>query len=278
MKLNVLALLALSLLEVGVVGCRPRRGAQAPGAHGPNVEAECTNGASRGEPPYRYENNEWGYDKAHGAFEQCLLERTVLGGKQRGWSWNWPGVDTSVFAYPEIIYGWKPWTGGTSSDARFPLKLSQMQQLSIRYDVETEASGSYNLAPEVWLIRGRSPGGQANPGLISAEVMFWVEAAGAARPAGTVVDRPQVNGVQYELWLMDNAGADGTRSGWRLLSLKLPTVQRSGTIPVADLLRYLAAKGYVDPSHYVAGVEFGNEISGGRGTTWVKTFAVDVSP
>lgn len=272
-----LLVLAVTSLELCGASCRSRLDAQAPGAHVPGVEARCTNGAGRSQGAYRYENNQWGYDKAHGAFEQCLLERRVEGALQHGWSWNWPGVDPSVFAYPEIIFGWKPWTGGTSSDPRFPLKLSQMQQLSIRYEVETEATGSYNLAPEVWLIRSRSPGGLANPGLISAEVMFWVEAAGVAQPAGRIVERPSIAGLDYELWLKDGAGVEGTRAGWRLLSFKQPK-QRAGTIPVSDLLRWLAANGYVNSEHYVADVEFGNEISGGLGTTWVKTFAVDVSP
>ena len=137
---------------------------------------------------------------------------------------------------------------------------------------------SYNLAPEVWLIRERSGAGQANSSLISAEVMFWVEAAGVAQPAGTIVDHPQVNGVTYELWQQDGAAGSGSGPTWRLLSLKTATTQRAGIIPIADLLRYLVKKGLVSADHYVASVEFGNEISGGRGTTWVKKFAVHVNP
>jgi Glycosyl hydrolase family 12 len=239
----------------------------------------CANAATVGDAPYRYENNEWGSGKARGGFEQCLLERAVSGSTrpERGWTWTWPGTDPSVFAYPEIIFGWKPWTGGRSSDHRFPLKISEMQQLAIQYEVETNATGSYNLAPEVWLISGRSSAGAPNPALISAEIMFWVEAAGVAQPAGTIVDRPVVAGTTYELWQKDGAGDNGA-GGWRLLSLKTPTVQRAGTIPVDELLRYLAKKGLVSADHYVASVEFGNEITGGAGTTWVKKFAVEVTP
>ena len=228
--------------------------------------------------PYNYENNQWGLGKAHGHFEQCLLERTRGGATERGWTWDWPGTDPSVFAYPEIIFGWKPWSGGRTTDHRFPLRLSNMRDLTIEYAVETEASGSYNLAPEVWLIRERSSAGQQNPSLISAEIMFWVEAAGVAQPGGKIVGHPEVGGVVYELWQQDGAGGDGSGPTWRLLSLKTPTTQRAGTIPVADLLRYLIQKGLVNPNHYVASVEFGNEISGGRGTTWVKKFAVNVNP
>jgi hypothetical protein len=242
------------------------------------VSAQCGSGAVLRDGPYTFENNQWGSHKAHGHFEQCLLERSADGKTERGWSWDFPGTDPSVFAYPEIIFGWKPWSGGRSSDARFPLKLSAMGQLAITYDVQTEATGSYNLAPEVWLIRARSSAGQQNPSLISAEIMFWVEAAGAAQPGGSLVDRPEVNGVSYELWQQDGAGGDGSGPVWRLLSFKTPTTERAGTIPVADLLRHLVKKGLVSAEHYVASVEFGNEISGGRGTTWVKNFKIEVGP
>jgi hypothetical protein len=243
----------------------------------PEVKAECGNAATVTDAPYRYENNQWGSGKEREKFEQCLLERTAAGRTERGWTWNWPGTNSSVFAYPEIIFGWKPWTGGRSTDHRFPLRLSEMQHLVIEYDVETTATGSYNLAPEVWLVSGRSGAGVPNPSSISAEIMFWVEAAGVAQPGGAVVDRPQVGGINYELWQLDNAGDNGT-GGWRLLSFKWPATERAGTVPVDELMRYLMKKGLVNPAHYIAGVEFGNEISGGTGTTWVKKLAVEVTP
>jgi len=267
----------LLVFALCAVGCRPYPGAHAPGVDAPGVKSWCENNATLGGGAYHYENNQWGWAKEHSRYEQCLLEREVSGQTERGWTWAWPGQDSSVFAYPEIIFGWKPWTGGKSSDPRFPLKLSNVRELAIDYAVETSATGSYNLAPEVWLIRGRPSAGERNPGLISAEIMFWVEASGVARPAGSVVDRPTIAGKQYEVWQMDHAGDNG-RGGWRLISIKTLTTERAGTIPVAELLRYLVQKDLVSAEHLVASVEFGNEISGGTGTTWVKQFAVHVSP
>jgi hypothetical protein len=43
-------------------------------------------------------------------------------------------------------------------------------------------------------------------------------------------------------------------------------------------LRYLLQKGLISANEYIATVEFGNEISGGSGTTWVKKYEVVVSP
>ncbi len=275
---RVLAVRALGLaLALLASDCRPKIKASVPAARDRSIDVLCKSGATVQDKPYTYENNEWGSGKEHSSYEQCLLERSVNGETERGWSWIWPGTDPSVFAYPEIIFGWKPWTGGPSSDPRFPLKLSSMQHLTIQYAVETEADGSYNLAPEVWIIKSRSSAGEPNPRLITAEIMFWMEAAGAARPAGDVVDHVVVGGIDYELWQKDGAGDNGA-GGWRLLSFKTPTTQRAGTVPVDELLRHLLKKALIDPNQYLATVEFGNEISGGSGTTWVKKFAVDVSP
>src|SRR5262249_7738201 len=123
----------------------------APGKNAPGVTSECSSGASHGEAPYRYNNNQWGRDKAHGTFEQCLLWREVGGVSETGWTWNWPGFDPTVFAYPEIIVGWKPWDGGASTDPRFPMRVENVHRLVLDYKVEMQATGSYNLAPEIWL-------------------------------------------------------------------------------------------------------------------------------
>src|SRR5688572_18033065 len=193
-------LLLLALLSIA---CRPKQSAApSPGKSAPGVTAHCTAYASATDGPYKYENNTWGSDKAKGAWEQCLLERSVAGKKEYGWTWNFPGFDPSVFSYPEIIFGWKPWSGGPSSDARFPMKVKDVKTLVMHYEVETDASGNYNLAPEVWLTRTRGAG-EPNPKILSAEIMFWVETAGGARPAGSVIDRPTIAGTTYELWKMD---------------------------------------------------------------------------
>jgi len=88
----------------------------APGKSGPGVIANCRAEATEMSGPYRFNNNQWGRDKAKGKAEQCLLTRELAGHIERGWTWNWPGFDATVFAYPEIEFGWKPWSGGKSTD------------------------------------------------------------------------------------------------------------------------------------------------------------------
>jgi hypothetical protein len=258
------------------LACRLKQSAApAPGKSASGVKAQCDAFATQSDGPYRYENNTWGSDKAKGPWEQCLLERTSSGKTERGWTWNFPGFDPSVFSYPEIIFGWKPWSGGASSDARFPIKVADVKTLVMHYEVETQASGNYNLAPEVWLTRSRGSGA-ANPQLLSAEIMFWVETAGGARPAGSVIERPTIAGQSYELWKLDGAAGDGkSGTSWQLFSLKSPSTQRKGSIAIDQVLRYMVGQKLIDPEHWVSSIEFGNEVSGGTGTTWVKRLAIE---
>lgn len=264
-------------LLLGLGACRLRKSeADAPGKDQPGVSSHCANGYSVASGPYRFENNQWGRDKASGGFEQCLLKRERDGQKQFGWTWHWPGEAPSVYAYPEVIWGWKPWTGGTSTDTRFPRRVSDIERLSLHYKVETEATGSYNLAPEVWLTQHRETSGKPSPELITAEIMFWVDYSGISRPAGEVVEEVDIDGAHYELWRMSNMSSNGF--SWPIFSFKRSEIAREGTLNIHAFLQHMTSQGQINPRDYVASLEFGNEIVGGRGTTWLERFDIEAAP
>lgn len=286
MRFAAFAPLALLVLAAcgGTQSVAPSPAAKAPTVPAPGraeagVTADCAAWASAIVGPYKYENNVWGIDKARTFTpEQCLLRRTKDGQTEIGWTWAWPGQDPTVFAYPQIMFGWKPWSGGKPSDPRFPLKITAMQSLSMDYEVETQATGSYNLAPEIWLTSSGNWSEQPNAKLITTEIMFWMDYQQGAIPAGQIVDQPVLGGVRYDLFRADNIGDRGDGRGWTLYSFRSPTRQLKGQIPIDALLRYMVGKGLVNPEEYIASVEFGNEVVGGSGTTWVKKFAVNVAP
>lgn len=267
------------LLSVGALaaeGCRLRRDAHnAPGKYAAGVRADCNGSYAVADGPYRYENNQWGSGKAQGPFEQCLLKRTLNGKQERGWSWSFPGTDSSVFSYPEIVFGWKPWTGGKTTHPSLPMRVGDFKKLTLIYEVESQITGSYNLAPEVWLTNRNVRNGPPAPSSITAEVMFWMDSGGVAKPGGAPVARPVVNGETYELWSLDGAAGDASTSArWRLLSFKRESPLLKGVIDIPAFMRVLVEERLIDPNHYIATVEFGNEVMGGTGTTWVKHFEV----
>jgi hypothetical protein len=273
----------LSFLTLGILigslasgGCHLRPSAyHAPGKYGPGVDSECNNGYAIADGPYRYENNQWGRDRAQGSYEQCLLTRTVNGKRERGWTWHFPGTDPAVFSYPEIIFGWKPWTGGKTTDPHLPTRVGDFKKLSVVYEVESQITGSYNLAPEVWIINRNVQNGPAQPSAIRAEVMFWLDSGGIAQPGGARVSELTVGGDAYELWVQDDASGGGMSAAhWRLISFKRKTPLLKGVLDVPAFMRVLVDQHLVDPSHYIATIEFGNEVTGGSGTTWIKHFEV----
>jgi hypothetical protein len=153
--------------------------------------------------------------------------------------------------------------------------VGDFAKLTVVYEVESQITGSYNLAPEVWITNRNVQNGPPSPSSITAEVMFWMDSGGVAQPGGAPVAQPVVNGEPYELWQQDGAAGSGTSGAhWRLLSFKRTTPQLKGTIDIPAFMRVLVEQRLVDPNHYISTVEFGNEVSGGTGTTWVKHFEV----
>lgn len=273
---SALVLLTLGSLALGACHLRVRRDSHnAPGKYQEGVSAQCNSGYAVADGPYRYENNQWGAGKAQGSYEQCLLKREVNGKKQRGWTWNFPGTDSTVFSYPEIIFGWKPWTGGKTTHPSLPTRVGDFAKLTLVYEVESQVTGSYNLAPEVWITNRRVANGAASPQSITAEVMFWVDSGGVAQPGGALVGSPVVGGETYELWVQNGANGSGaSEASWRLISFKWQKPMLAGSIDIPAFMRVLVEQGLVDPNQYISTVEFGNEVTGGTGTTWVKHFEV----
>jgi hypothetical protein len=262
-------------LQPDIAGATPG----APGKAEAGVTADCRPGATAISGPFRFTNDQWGSNKAKSRFEQCLLRRQGAAGNEHGWSWDWPGFDETVFAYPSITFGWKPWTGGTATDPRFPLRVSDVKRLELSYAVETEAQGVYNLAPEIWFTKTKpAPGAAADPGSITREVMLWMDYAGGATPAGSVVGQPVIGGVTYELWKEDNIGKQANGVGWTLLTFKSPAVARKATLPLHEILQHLVKTSLLPPDEFVASVELGNEVMGGRGITWIKHLELIAEP
>jgi len=246
----------------------------APGNGLPGVKRECGTYATLDHGPYQLMNNMFAREEAAGPYEQCLLQREVEGKTQLGWAWSWPGFRPGSYGFPELVFGWKPWSE-RSTDARLPVQLGNVQRLGVQYAVQTESSGKQSLALGAWLTDTGKV--SANPLSIRTEVVVWLDYVDGIHPAGQLVETVKLQDQSYELWSESPHGDRGDGSGWDLYYFKAAERRRSGTVELLPFLEYLQKQGRVQGEHFVASVEFGNELMGGTGTTWVDDYQVFVT-
>ena len=240
------------------------------------VDTFCRDWAKLRNAGFVYENNVWnrGTIKREDRL-QCLLKRIVDGKVQYGWRWQWPRGSGEVKAYPEVIYGHKPWFA-SSTTANLPRPISDFDELVVTYDVEMQARGRYNLAFDVWVTDSDKPA----PSAITHEIMIWVgERARAWEPhPGYLVTRVTVGGAAYDLYIKPHAEwlTEHGAPNVAYIAFNARTAQLSGRIDVKWFLDYLTANGHLPADGYVASVELGNEIMHGAGELWLKSYDISV--
>jgi serralysin len=99
-------------------------------------------------------------------------------------NWSFPVVTEpypTIRAYPEVIFGPAPMSGGhKASDIAgvFPVQVSTLQQLTADYDVSYKGNtGGFNVSFDIWLTD--TPNGGADT--VTSEVMVWVHKGGFDR-------------------------------------------------------------------------------------------------
>jgi hypothetical protein len=150
-----------------------------------------------------------------------------------------------------------------------PARIADVAALKLEYEVATVIeSGTYNLAPEIWITRtGGSPAAEE----ISAELMFWMDYEGL-KPAGTLQETVQLDGRPFEVFYEPIMG-DAIK--WTYVAFRAVTREPThGRLHLWPFLLYAVNKGYVDGGHFVSSLEFGNEIGSGRGQTILNRLVV----
>ena len=242
-----------------------------------DVGTYCRDWARLRNAGFVYENNVWnqGTIKRENR-TQCLLKRVVDGEVQYGWRWQWPRGSGNVKAYPEVIYGHKPWfTSSTTAD--LPRRISTLGELSVTYDIEMHARGRYNLAFDIWVTDSERP----TPSAITHEIMIWVgERTRAWEPSpGDLAKRVTIGDVTYDLTIRPHAEWLKEHGAPKVayIAFNARTAQLSGRIDVKKFLDYLTDHAHLSADGYVASVELGNEIMNGTGELWLKSYEIRVN-
>lgn len=135
-----------------------------------------------------------------------------------------------VHGYPEIYYGYKPWSGkGVSSDVlKLPRKVNDLPDFHVvlEYSLWHEERLPFNLAVESWITREERPRAVT---VGDVEMMIWlynsILTPGGDR-VGTLQVEMEVNGEVVEtLWEVYYA-----EWGWDYLAFRLTTPLREGKV------------------------------------------------
>ena len=241
-----------------------------------DVETHCEDWAKLRNAGFVYENNVWNQGTIKREHRlQCLLKRVVDDEVQYGWRWQWPRGNGDVKAYPEVIYGHKPWFT-SSTTPNLPRRISALDELSVAYEVEMQARGRYNLAFDIWVVSSDRPA----PSAITHEIMIWVgERSRAWEPSpGYLAKRVMIGGAAYDLTIRPHAEWLKEHGAPKVayVAFNARTAQVSGSLDVKEFLDYLTDHGHLPAEGYVASVELGNEVMHGTGEVWLKSYDISV--
>lgn len=225
---------------------------------------------------YVLQNNTWNRQATSKPYKQSIFtEKLEDGTTAVGWRWNWPYISSGVLAYPEIIYGTKPWDESLTTKnltSKMPIQAGS-KKITVDFDITLNAVGNYNMAFEIWVV-SKLPNVSKN---ISHEIMIWNVKNGFP-PAGTKRDSLTVDGIGYDLYVKEGHKDDAGNhiNSWDYLAFVAEKNILQGPLQLSSFIDYLLDKGYFTKDHYLTSVELGNEIQGGTGCVEIKDYNVEI--
>lgn len=218
--------------------------------------------------------NAWGLkgheDELEGYIDLAVDERGVL---KLVASLNVTGLGLSpwdVVAYPEIIYGIKPWNpklGYVQEPFKLPLNLKELPQIYALVDYAViNTSTAINLAFDLWILKTHEP---RNPVRGDIELMIWLYKGGIGediRPAGKrvrivkipLISEGTLSEAEFEVWVEKELGG-----GWTYIAyaLKNPKERREVVLDVSFFItEAVRVLGLNPEDYYLSSLELGFEI------------------
>ena len=193
---------------------------------------------------YRLFNNAWNKGATSGRYRQNIFVSDDRGQPVFGWVWKWRD-SSGVATYPEVQAGVSPWNGEAAPDSGFPF-LAGSKKLVVDYDIDLQASGSYNLAFEFWAVSGEPVSKET----ITHEVMIWVASGGRPAAAGSEVAKPHIGGHGFSVDVQKNHGdSSGAHSNtWTIITLIADQPILHGPLDIGAVGDYLVESGLLGPA------------------------------
>jgi hypothetical protein len=234
------------------------------------IPMDCDDWALVNRGNFQAQNNTWGKGSISD-WSQCIgIEINPDGTLDGRWTWDWHFSGSGVMAYPEIIFGQKP--GSSTTSPELPIKLADLGEVTVSYDVTSTHTGSGNLAFDIWLTDIDNPSTWGVPP-ITHEIMIWLENYGGMMPGGSFKERVSIDGSDYNVFVGEHWG-----DGWRYMAFARVKPQLGmGSLNISGFVSYLLEKELVTGEEYMASLEFGNELVSGLGETILTQYNVTFS-
>jgi hypothetical protein len=206
------------------------------------------------------QNNAWGIQNDKPFTETFIFSPKEGSAFPSGWRADYlKGEPHKVQGYPAIVFGQRPWSS-KSTVGFLPVKVSEMKNLSITYDLKLVAhnntNNSYNLAFDIW---GGS--GEVSPENITFELMIWISYDTIYPGDAPVSDTPTIDGVVY-----DFMGDQGHYLPFRMQNSEWSGREKdfTGSINIKPFMDYLIKHENISPDDSLWAIEFGTEIIEGK--------------
>lgn len=197
---------------------------------------------------YMVQNNIWN-DEAVGQ-EQCVTALWDGESSVAGMIVDPVEIETSDTpgSYPAIVYGWHWGTFyGAYPEAR---RVEDIDAIPSAWRFSAPSSARYNASYDLWLHPMPAPP-DANGSL---ELMIWVDHRDAG-PIGEMVDRVELEGASWEVWLGEN-----TEFGFSTVTYRRTEGTSNLTLDLTDFVTGALDRVQATPEWYLLGVEAGFEI------------------
>lgn len=232
----------------------------------------CGDSARATASAYMVENNTWNKG-AITDYRQCVsIAAAQAGGDgvDASWEWSWPEPATEVRAYPELIFGHKPWY--TSTSDKLPRVIDHVAEVHAEFAYTSTHTGVGNFAFDIWLTDSNVMTGDHLP--LKHELMIWMDSFGMT-PAGTQIDTVTIDGTIWDLYAA--IATWGPEPFQYLAYLPRKALPSPVSIDVRQFLNHLKARGSITGQEWLASVELGNEVMSGTGRTALSGFTVTVN-
>ncbi|MGB1448753.1 MAG: GH12 family glycosyl hydrolase domain-containing protein [Flavobacteriaceae bacterium] len=220
---------------------------------------------------FNIENNTWNATNlTEDSYQQCIYRYSNGAETILGWKWSYPTFATGINAYPQLIYGKKPWHESTTTTA-LPREISTIDRLKAHYDVSIyRNTGEYNLAFDNWIASAAS----SRPEDLLFEFMIWEDYHDIS-PFGEFISTVTTPNGTYDLFMGEPTWEpEGTN--WTYIAFVRNNPQTNGTVDIDFMLDYLVEQSIIPQDSYLSSIEFGTEIGNSAGYAIINSFGIEL--